>query len=155
MINLYPWREKRRRRHQQLALVIVLLCSLISIGGVLHRTHRQSLEIALMRQELRQLNGRVPPKSATFSKVVYGRLKGINALVWQRDRFLQKIIRLLSSVPSAVTVRQLECRHQECALDVSSIAAKTIIHNFGNYKLTDIKQGACPACYRARISIAL
>lgn len=151
MINLYPWRLCFFYRAIILVMVIAVVTSVLSMFVFVQFYWAQE-KVQFRLQHQRQL---LSAQTDAVGVQVLQKIKLINAIIWQRNHYVMKIINLLQRLPESVVLSQIQCKFDHCELSLDSERMDALSKLFKNEQEINIKQGVCPRCYHANIGVTL
>lgn len=151
MINLVPWRERYWRHCLLRALCIMGGCYMLIITpAIIYLRHMEQRQQAL-RSRLEGLG----PHRPALSNTTIQQVMAVHRWVWDKQRYILGVMRLLAMVPQDIRLKSLDCRASACELQVIGTGPQRLTAAFAKGQLQDLRQGGCPQCYRATINISL
>ncbi len=157
MINLLPWREKLHWRKKCGFISFVLL--LFSLLGciMLYVSVGATVRLSQLNQQKSKLEKTVAVlarEDEIFNKqrIKVRALEHTHNIIQQRFAYLQQFIQVTEKIKSPLVLQELHCIKLSCDMTIASSVASALTQQF---KVSDIKQGECPLCYRARVKLSL
>ena len=158
MINMMPWRETELATRKKMALSIIVAAHMLLIGisSLLlmqgyHRQHELTRVLQRLRSDVQQRQSSFQLSFKALEK--QRQLTEISKQVWQRYRFVEKIIHMMMQVSPHFVLIQLSCVVASCDMELGTPTLSTDHMLSAAYQVREVKPGDCPLCYRIHTTV--